>query len=113
MNNNNKNLGEFITAFGTGFAIGFISGALVTAIIDYYDEKKKNLQQSIADSLRSQNLDKVETPVAKVTIGKDSVTRKFDLKAFMESQQYKDSPKVYDAFIKESTTAGRITITLR
>ncbi len=85
----------------------------IGAVKAQYDEKKKNLQQSIADSLRSQNLDKVETPVAKVTIGKDSVTKKFDLKAFMESQQYKDSPKVYDAFIKESTTAGRITITLR
>ncbi|MBR6386421.1 MAG: hypothetical protein IKS03_09935 [Ruminococcus sp.] len=50
MNNNNKNLGEFITAFGTGFAIGFISGALVTAIIDYYDEKKKNLARIKRDS---------------------------------------------------------------
>lgn len=85
----------------------------IGAVKAQYDEKKKALQQSIADSLRSQKLDKVETPVAKVTIGKDSVTKKFDLKAFMESQQYKDSPKVYDAFIKESTTAGRITITLR
>ncbi|MBR1591810.1 MAG: hypothetical protein IJ666_02225 [Ruminococcus sp.] len=46
----NKNFREFLTAFGTGFAIGFVSGALVAAIIDYYDEKKKNLARIRRDS---------------------------------------------------------------
>ena len=47
---NDKNFREFLTAFGTGIAIGFISGALAVAIIDYYDEKKKNLARIRRDS---------------------------------------------------------------
>ena len=47
---NNSNFRDFVTTFGTGFAVGFISGALVAAIIDYYDEKKKNLARMHRDS---------------------------------------------------------------
>lgn len=78
-----------------------------------HDERKKALQAAIGDALRSQNMQKMETDMAKVTIGKDSVTPKFDFKSFVQSDIYKQSPDLYKDFIKETTTAGRITITLR
>lgn len=85
--------------------------AYIKMVSDHYDKRKKELQQAIAESLRSNNLSKIETDIAKVTIGKDSVTKKFDLKAFVETETYKQQPALYDAYIKETVTAGRITIT--
>ena len=85
----------------------------IKMVLDEYDKRKKELQAAIVDKLKSQKMSSIETPVAKVTIGKDSTTKKFDFKAFVESDLYKQSPAQYDAFVKESTTAGRVTITLR
>lgn len=78
-----------------------------------YEEKKKKLQEAIADSLKAKGMEKAETDVAKVTIGKDSVRPSFDLKKFMESPAYKYSPETYAEFIKQTVTKGRITITLK
>lgn len=85
----------------------------IKMVLDEYDKRKKELQAAIVDKLKSQKMSSIETPVANVTIGKDSTTKKFDFKAFVESDLYKQSPAQYDAFVKESTTAGRVTITLR
>ena len=85
----------------------------IKMVYDEYDKRKKELQTTIADRLRAQNLAKIETDVAKVTIGKDSVTQKFDFKAFQSSDLYKADPALYKDFVKETTTAGRITITPR
>lgn len=85
----------------------------INKVKEQYDNRKKELQERIADKLKEQKLSTIETPIAKVTIGKDSTKQSFDLKKFMESEQYQQSPDAYKAFIKDSTTKGRITITLR
>lgn len=78
-----------------------------------YENKKKELQEKIAESLKANGMDKAETDIAKVTIGKDSERQTFDLKKFMESPMYKYSPENYSEFIKSSVTKGRVTITLK
>lgn len=83
----------------------------IKMVYDHYDKRKKEIQQAVADTMRGQNLSKIETGIAKVTIGKDSVSKKFDFKAFAESDIYKKSPKIYEPFISDSVTAGRVTIT--
>ena len=85
----------------------------IKMVNDQYDKRKKELQAAIGDALKKQNMSTIETPIAKVTIGKDSVTPKFDYKSFVESDLYKQQPEAYEPFVKMTTTAGRITITLR
>lgn len=85
----------------------------IKMVNDQYDKRKKELQAAIGDVLKKQNMSTIETPIAKVTIGKDSVTPKFDYKSFVESDLYKQQPEAYEPFVKMTTTAGRITITLR
>lgn len=85
----------------------------IKMVNDQYDKRKKELQAAIGDVLKKQNMSTIETPIAKVTIGKDSVTPKFDYKSFVESDIYKQQPEAYEPFVKMTTTAGRITITLR
>jgi len=85
----------------------------IDAVKSWYDERKKQLQEQIANTLKEKGLEKIETEIAKVTIGKDSERQTFDLKKFMDSPQYQSGPEVYKDFIKSSTTKGRITITLR
>lgn len=85
----------------------------IKIVNDQYDKRKKELQAAIGDVLKKQNMSTIETPIAKVTIGKDSVTPKFDYKSFVESDLYKQQPEAYEPFVKMTTTAGRITVTLR
>lgn len=85
----------------------------IKMVNDQYDKRKKELQAAIGDVLKKQNMSTIETPIAKVTIGKDSVTPKFDYKSFVESDLYKQQPEAYEPFVKMTTTAGRVTITLR
>ena len=85
----------------------------IKIVNDQYDKRKKELQAAIVDVLKKQNMSTIETPIAKVTIGKDSVTQKFDYKSFVESDLYKQQPEAYEPFVKMTTTAGRITVTLR
>ena len=85
----------------------------IKMVSDQYDKRKKELQAAIGDVLKKQNMSTIETPIAKVTIGKDSVTPKFDYKSFVESDLYKQQPEAYEPFVKMTTTAGRITVTLR
>lgn len=85
----------------------------IKMVNDQYDKRKKELQAAIGDVLKKQNMSTIETPIAKVTIGKDSVTPKFDYKSFVESDLYKQQPEAYEPFVKMTTTAGRITVTLR
>ena len=85
----------------------------IKMVNDQYDKRKKELQAAIGDVLKKQNMSTIETPIAKVTIGKDSITPKFDYKSFVESDLYKQQPEAYEPFVKMTTTAGRITVTLR
>lgn len=85
--------------------------AEIEAISASYEQRKKELQESIAAALKEKGLSKIETPAAKVTIGNDSERKSFDLKLFQESDLYKGSPDIYGTFIKTSTVKGRVTIT--
>ena len=76
-------------------------------------EHKKNLQEAAISSLQSHNMSSVENDTAKVTIGKDSERKTFDLKSFMSSDIYKQAAESYAPFVKTTTTKGRLTITLR
>jgi hypothetical protein len=87
--------------------------AELAVVSEPYEQRKKELQESIASSLKDSGLSKIETPIAKVTIGKDSERKSFDLKAFQESELYKGNPNVYGSFIKTTTTKGRVTITTK
>ena len=77
------------------------------------EERKKNLQEAVISSLQSHNLSQIENDTAKVTIGKDSERKTFDLKSFMSSDIYKQAADTYAPFVKTTTTKGRLTITLR
>ena len=77
------------------------------------DEKKKQLQESIAAILKEKGLQKIETDAAKVTVSADSSRESFDLKAFRDSDSYKTMPEAFAPFIKSTTTKGRITITIK
>ena len=85
----------------------------INQVKNEYDERKKQLQEQIAATLKANDLSKIETETAKVSIGKDSERPSFDLKAFKDSDIYKACPEQYDAFVKTTVTKGRITITLR
>ena len=47
---NKKELSEILFSVGTGFAVGFVTGALLVAIIDYYDAKKERHERIRRDS---------------------------------------------------------------
>lgn len=78
-----------------------------------YDQRKKELAEAITNTMREKKLSKLESPIAKVTISKDSERQTFDLKAFQESETYTSNRDLYNAFIKKSTSKGRTTITLQ
>lgn len=52
MKNNDQKLqvGSFFLSAGTAFAIGFITGAAVVAILDYRDDKKDRLYKLRRDT---------------------------------------------------------------
>lgn len=77
------------------------------------EERKKNLQEAVISSLQSHNLSQIENDTAKVTIGKDSERKTFDLKSFMSSDIYKQAADTYAPFVKTTIVKGRLTITLR
>lgn len=78
-----------------------------------YEERKKQLQERIAETLRAENLQTIETGAAKVTLGKDSTRQSFDWKAFASSDTYKQSPDAFNEYVKQTSVKGRLTITLR
>lgn len=77
------------------------------------EERKKNLQEAVISSLQAHNISQVENDTAKVTIGKQSERKTFDLKSFMSSDIYKQAAETYAPFVKTTAVQGRLTITLR
>lgn len=83
------------------------------AITDQLDARKKELQEKIVEVMGKDKMTKIDTPIAKVTISADSTKDSFDLKAFRESDLFKQAQDSYKEFIKTTTTKGRVTITLK
>ena len=75
------------------------------------EERKKELQENIANALQSKGLQKLETDTAKITVGKDTERESFDLKAFRASDLF--NAEQFGGFIKTTKVKGRVTITLK
>ncbi|MBR1525055.1 MAG: hypothetical protein IJ640_00145 [Prevotella sp.] len=77
------------------------------------EERKKQIQERLAEILREKGLQKIETDQAKVTVGSDSITETFDFKSFCKTDTYNDSPDKFNGFVKKSVRKGRVTVTLK
>lgn len=71
-------------------------------------EQQKTLRENLRQAMEKHGITKWETDYFKVSLGKDTVTRRFDAKRFQS--EHKD---MCEDYMKESITKGRFTLTLK
>lgn len=71
-------------------------------------KQSEELRSTIRTAMELHNVSKWETEQFKVSLGKESVSKRFDAKAFQT-----DHPDLYEQYQVETTSKGKFTLTLK